>query len=138
MNLCQWNFSFRNIVASKKVITELTPAIGYTFDAFACDNAVYNNAAAVAAKIDAIRTIFICDFKDDVVLFICRRSNIDTRASMRNDMVYIDTTRAIGSALPRNVLTTIAYAMSIGTSAAMINRERSKRGIFVMCSVSTR
>jgi hypothetical protein len=28
MNRCQWNFSLRNMVASKKTVTELTPAIG--------------------------------------------------------------------------------------------------------------
>ena len=50
----------------------------------------------------------------------------------------METARAIGSAVPRKVLTRSAYAMSMGTSAAMIRRLRSRRGRVVMCSARTR
>ena len=50
----------------------------------------------------------------------------------------METAKAIGSALPRKVLMRSAYAMSMGTSAAMISRLRSRRGRVVICSVRTR
>ena len=84
MNRCQWNFSLRNMVASKKTVTELTPAIGYTLEAFACDSAVYRNAAAVAAHSDATRTMRICGLREAFVGCRCRRRNRDTTMSMRN------------------------------------------------------
>lgn len=84
MKRCQWNFSLRKTVASKKTVTELTPAIGYTLEAFAWDSAVYRNAAAAAAHSDATRTMRTCGLREAGVCCRCRRRNRDTMASMRN------------------------------------------------------